>query len=108
MELKGQNQTQRSNVHSNGLERLINQSHLEALAAALVGIEISQRDKKFAERLAEKLETKFAFLHEGNTPGNAAQKHGLDLEMDLLPALQWLRFRDGFKAAQIERGGDEL
>ena len=45
------------------------------------------------------LKRKFDFLNQGETPGNAAQKHGLDLELDVLPALQWLRFMDGYKAS---------
>ena len=103
METVQKNQ-KRSEVKVNGLERLLNNASYEGEAAALVGIEICLQNRQFAEKLAGILRDKFAFL-EGHTPGNAAQQNGLDLECDLLPAVQWLRFLDGYKAAMISETG---
>jgi len=90
---------QRSEEKVKGLEKLIDGAHYESWAAMLAGIEIYRHDKKLAEETAEKLRDRFVFL-EGKTPGNAASQAGLDLEMDLMPALQWLYFIEELRATR--------
>lgn len=104
----GTNQARRSELKldGSGLASLIEGSHLEVLAGVLAGIEFAQ-NKEFAGKIAGMLKSKFDFLNEGLTPGNAAQKHGLDLELDVLPALQWLRFLDGYKTSMLSEADEE-
>lgn len=90
------NQTKRSEEQGE-LDKFIDGSSYEGMAALLAGIEICLFDVSLAEKVAEKLRNKFAFL-EGKTAGNAASEAGLDLELE--PALRWKHFMDGFIASK--------
>lgn len=99
------NQSQRSEEQKiTGLRGLVERSCFEALGAAVAAIELDRIDRAAGERLIGMVNEKLGFLDSKERPDNAARKiyDSIDLETDLEPAIEWLRFRDGLTALNPE------
>jgi hypothetical protein len=102
-------QPQRSEGKVTGLKGLVERSCYEALGAAIAAIELYRQDKDAGERLIKMVDEKLGFLDTKDRPDNAARKVNMevDLEADLEPAIEWLRFRDGLKTIGQKADSEE-
>jgi len=85
-----------------GLDKMIADSLLEDAIALYVGIEIEKSNTKLGEKIQSFVRNLLPELFEQLKPQNIKASKSADMELDIMPAVNWLRFLDGFKAALIQ------
>ena len=82
-----------------GLDKMITNAPYEIAAALFAGIEIALRDKELAKRIQAFVRGYMPEFFEQTWPDKNKAGERLDVECDVMPVVKWLRFIDGFKAA---------
>jgi hypothetical protein len=81
------------------LNALLNKATNETNAAVYVCLELTKGRPDLAERIQAFVQESMPEFFAELKPEHAGDGMSLDIEAEVLPTVQWLRFLDGFKAA---------
>jgi len=81
------------------LADLLSRASYETCAAVFVGLELAKQNRNLIEHVQSVIKELMPEFFKGRRPEKTADGQSLDVECDVLPATEWLRFLDGFRAA---------
>ena len=85
------------------LDQMLNRTAYETSAAVYACLELVKNNEKLGEKIKAFVKSLMPNFFEQIRPETTGTEGGenLDIECDVMPSLQWLRFLDGFKAAML-------